>query len=169
MARRYKPLPPPEVYRRHLATSGCVGILLVIISLAFGMAGYAYFEKIGFYDAFNASMVLSGMGPVLNPASTGGKVFAGPYALYSGFAVLAIAAIMFAPVVRRFLHRFNLEGVDDDVPKKDPPAKWRALIRRSPRAAGAVPCYGRGAGPSASHTRANPTRPSPLPSTGTRE
>lgn len=122
--RRYKPLQPPEVFRRHLATSGSVGILLIIISLAVGMAGYAYFEKIGFYDAFlNASMILSGMGPILNPASTGGKVFAGFYALYSGFAVLAIAAIMFAPVVRRFLHRFHLEEFDEDVPKKDPPAK----------------------------------------------
>ncbi|HEX7606292.1 MAG TPA: hypothetical protein VF348_06255 [Usitatibacter sp.] len=124
MARRYKPLPPPEVYRRHLATSGSVGLLLIVVSLAVGMAGYAYFEKIGFYDAFlNASMILSGMGPILNPASTGGKVFAGFYALYSGFAVLAIAAIMFAPVVRRFLHRFHLEEFDDDAPKKDPPAK----------------------------------------------
>ena len=125
MARRYKPLPSPEVFRRHLATSGSVGLLLIVISLAVGMAGYAYFEKIGFYDAFlNASMILSGMGPILNPASTGGKIFAGLYALYSGFAVLAIAAIMFAPVVRRFLHRFHLEEVDEDVPpKKDPPAK----------------------------------------------
>ena len=122
--RRYKPLPPPEVYRRHLATSGSVGLLLIVISLAVGMAGYAYFEKIGFYDAFlNASMILSGMGPVLNPRSDAGKIFAGLYALYSGFAVLAIAAIMFAPVVRRFLHRFHLEEVDEDVPKKDPKAK----------------------------------------------
>src|SRR5476651_1610531 len=125
--RRYKPLPPPEVFRRHLATSGAVGLLLVVISLAFGMAGYAYFEKIGFYDAFlNASMILSGMGPILNPASTGGKIFAGLYALYSGFAVLAIAAIMFAPVVRRFLHRFHLEAIDDDdSAQSDPPAKQK--------------------------------------------
>src|SRR5476651_471680 len=124
--RRYKPLPPPEVFRRHLATSGAVGLLLVVISLAFGMAGYAYFEKIGFYDAFlNASMILSGMGPVLNPGSTGGKVFAGFYALYSGFAVLAIAAIMFAPVVRRFLHRFHLEAIDDNTAQDDPPAKQK--------------------------------------------
>jgi len=123
-ARRYKPLAPPEVYRRHLATNGSVGILLVAVSLAIGMAGYAYFEDLGFIDSFlNASMILSGMGPVLNPKSAGGKIFAGFYAIYSGFAVLAIAAIMFAPVVRRFLHRFHLEEFDEDVPKKDPPAK----------------------------------------------
>ena len=92
--RRYKPLPPPEVFRRHLATSGSVGILLVAVSLAIGMAGYAYFEDLGFIDSFlNASMILSGMGPILNPSSTGGKIFAGLYALYSGFAVLVIAAI----------------------------------------------------------------------------
>src|SRR5471032_2954897 len=121
---RVKPLPSPEVFRRHLLTSGSVGLGLVAISLAIGMAGYAYFEHIGIIDAFlNASMILSGMGPVLNPKTDGGRIFAGFYALYSGFAVLAIAAIMFAPVVRRFLHRFHLEEVDEDVPKKDPPAK----------------------------------------------
>jgi hypothetical protein len=123
---RFKPLPSQEIYRRHLLTSGSVGFVLIVISLAIGMAGYAYFEKIGFYDAFlNASMILSGMGPILSPASTGGKVFAGLYALYSGFAVLAIAAIMFAPVVRRFLHRFHLEAIDDDAAQTDPPAKQK--------------------------------------------
>ena len=123
---RFKPLPSQEIYRRHLLTSGSVGFVLIVISLAIGMAGYAYFEKIGFYDAFlNASMILSGMGPILSPASTGGKVFAGLYALYSGFAVLAIAAIMFAPVVRRFLHRFHLEALDNDAAQNDPPAKQK--------------------------------------------
>jgi hypothetical protein len=29
--------------------------------------------------------------------------------LYCGFAVLAIAGIIFAPIVHRFLHRFHLE------------------------------------------------------------
>ena len=115
---RFKPLSSPEVYRRHLVTSGSVGLVLVVISLAIGMGGYAYFEDLGFIDAFlNASMILSGMGPVLNPKSAGGRIFAGFYALYSGFAVLAIAAIMFAPVVRRFLHRFHLEAIDDAAPK----------------------------------------------------
>jgi hypothetical protein len=126
-AARFKPLPSQQTYRRHLLTSGSVGLVLVVISLAIGMAGYAYFENIGFIDAFlNASMILSGMGPVLNPKTDGGRIFAGFYALYSGFAVLAIAAIMFAPVVRRFLHRFHLEAIDDDdSAQSDPPAKQK--------------------------------------------
>ena len=123
---RVKPLPSPEVYRRHLLTSGSVGIVLIAISLAIGMAGYAYFEDLGYIDAFlNASLILSGTGPVLNPKSAGGRIFAGFYALYSGFAVLAIAAIMFAPVVRRFLHRFHLEAIDDNTAQDDPPAKQK--------------------------------------------
>ncbi len=37
-----------------------------------------------------------------------GKIFAGIYAIYCGFAVLGIAAIMFAPIVHRLFHRFHI-------------------------------------------------------------
>ena len=88
-----------------------MGSGLVVISLAVGMLGYHGFENLSWLDAFlNASMILSGMGPVTSPVTTGGKLFAGIYALYSGFAVLVIAGVIFAPVVHRFLHRFHLEG-----------------------------------------------------------
>ena len=87
---------------------------LVIVSLVVGMAGYHGYEGISWLDAFlNASMILSGMGPLLQPATTGGKLFAGFYALYSGLAVLVIAGVIFGPVVHRFLHRFHLEAKDD--------------------------------------------------------
>jgi hypothetical protein len=88
-----------------------LGLALVVASLAVGMAGYHGFEGLSWLDSFvNASMILSGMGPLMSPVTTGGKVFAGVYALYSGFAVLVIAGVMLAPVVHRFLHRFHLEG-----------------------------------------------------------
>ena len=87
---------------------------LVLVSLAIGMAGYHGYEGLPWIDAFlNASMILSGMGPLLQPATTGGKLFAGFYALYSGLAVLLIAGVIFGPVVHRFLHRFHIEAEDD--------------------------------------------------------
>lgn len=119
--RRHQRLASPEVFRRRLATSGGVGLVLVAISLAIGMAGYAAFEGLGAVDAFlDAAMILSGMGPVHNPSSAAGKIFAGLYALYSGFAVLAIAAIVFAPIIHRVLHRFHIEEAGEEKAPKPP-------------------------------------------------
>ena len=89
---------------------GSIAGLLILASLAIGMAGYMLFEHLGFVDAFlNASMILGGMGPVNEVKSTGGKVFAGAYALYSGLVFLVVAGLLLAPVVHRVLHRFHWE------------------------------------------------------------
>ena len=74
------------------------------------MVGYHSFERLSWIDAFaNAAMILSGMGPLAPLTTTGGKLFAGFYALFSGLALITIAGVVFAPVVHRFLHRFHLE------------------------------------------------------------
>ena len=113
--RRSQKLASPTMYRRRLVQSGVAGFIMVAVSLAVGMAGYAYFEDLGWLDSFvNAAMILSGMGPLHDPESTGGKLFAGIYALYSGFAVLVIAAVTFAPVIHRILHRFHMKTEEDE-------------------------------------------------------
>jgi hypothetical protein len=89
---------------------GSIAGLLILASLAIGMTGYMFFEHLGFTDAFlNASMILGGMGPVAQIQSTGGKLFAGTYALYSGLVFLVVAGLLLAPVVHRVLHRFHWE------------------------------------------------------------
>ncbi len=86
---------------------------MVALSLFVGMAGYHYFESLAWLDAFaNAAMILSGMGPLAQPQTAGGKLFAGLYALYSGLAVVMIAGITFAPIVHRFMHQMHLEEED---------------------------------------------------------
>jgi hypothetical protein len=115
METRFKPLAPPRVFARRLLASTATGLGLVVVSLGVGMAGYHGYEGLSWIDAFvNASMILSGMGPLAQPATTGGKLFAGCYALYSGLAVLIIAAVMFGPIVHRFLHRFHLEAEESE-------------------------------------------------------
>jgi hypothetical protein len=114
MARRFEtrfhPLASRDVFLRRLVVGASVGCGVILISLAAGMAGYHGFEGLSWLDAFlNAAMILSGMGPVDRPQTTGGKLFAGIYALYSGLAVILIAGIIFGPVVHRFLHRFHVE------------------------------------------------------------
>lgn len=80
-----------------------------------GMAGYAYFEGLGWLDAYlNAAMLLGGEGPVEAPRTPGGKVFAGSYALYAGLIFLVVAGLVFAPVVHRLLHRFHWDQRERD-------------------------------------------------------
>ena len=112
---RTDPLLPWSAFLRRLATSTMLGLLLILISLAVGMAGYHTFESLPWLDAFaNAAMILSGMGPLAQPQTNSGKLFAGLYALYSGLAVVMIAGIIFAPVVHRFLHHIHVEKNTED-------------------------------------------------------
>lgn len=85
----------------------------IILWLIAGMAGYSGFEGMGMVDAFvNAAMILSGMGPIGTLATTGGKIFAGVYAIISGIVIFGIAGIALAPLFHRMLHRFHLQ--DDE-------------------------------------------------------
>ncbi len=79
-------------------------------SLCLGIVGYMYYGHLDFIDAFyNASMILTGMGPVNQMPDTLAKIFSGFYALFSGVAFLSIVAILFAPIAHRFLHLMHLD------------------------------------------------------------
>ena len=108
---RAQPVIPPRQFIVRLAHSGIVALAVIAVSLFIGMAGYRLLEGLSWIDAFlNASMLLGGMGPVNTPATFGGKLFAGLYALYCGLAVILVAGVMLAPVAHRILHRFHMES-----------------------------------------------------------
>jgi hypothetical protein len=108
---RRQPMVPRKVFYTRLARSAALGMSIIIASLVLGIAGYHWLEHLSWLDAFvNASMILSGMGPVSPLHSTEGKLFAGGYALYSGLALITSSGIMFAPVFHRFLHKFHVEA-----------------------------------------------------------
>jgi len=112
---RHAPLAPRSRFLRRLAVN--FGFTMIVIggSLLWGMWGYHYFEHLRWLDAFlNAAMLLGGMGPVENPQTEGGKLFAGIYALYAGMVVLVAASILIAPMFHRFIHRFHLEQKEEE-------------------------------------------------------
>ena len=98
---------------------------MIAISLALGKADYLYFfPKLDWADAFvNASMILSGMGPLANPETTAAKIFSGVYALYSGLMLVMSAGVVFAPVVHRFLHKLHADEDDNRERAKHDPTK----------------------------------------------
>ena len=105
--RAAKPVPRP-VFLRRLAQHFGVATAILLVSLGAGMAGYTYFEGLGWRDAFlNAAMLLGGMGPVEKPVTPGGKLFAGIYALYAGLVFIIAVGIVGAPVGHRLLHQFH--------------------------------------------------------------
>jgi len=98
-------------FAKRLAVSFLMAMAIVVVSLAIGMMGYHHFEPLTWIDAFvNASMILSGMGPVSQLQTEGGKIFAGIYALYSGFTLLVAAGLLVAPAIHRILHKFHIEN-----------------------------------------------------------
>jgi hypothetical protein len=107
---KHQPLLPRAAFVRRLTRNFAIASLLVGFSLFGGMVGYKATEGMSWMDAFvNASMILSGMGPLDAPKTWGGKLFAGLYALYSGLLLLLASSIVLAPVVHRLFHRFHLE------------------------------------------------------------
>ena len=108
--RRGDPIASRARFTARMARHVAAALAFAGVSLFIGMAGYVYFERLSWLDAFvDASMLLGGMGPVAMPATESGKLFAGLYALYCGLVVIAVAGIVLAPVAHRILHRFHLE------------------------------------------------------------
>ena len=82
-------------------------------ALAIGTAGYHHFAGFGWVDSLlNASMILTGMGPVGTLATTQAKLFASAYALFSGLIFLTLILTLLTPVVHRVLHTFHLDEED---------------------------------------------------------
>jgi len=98
-----------RVLRNLLVASGVLAFCLII-----GTAGYHqwanYTPKIGWVDAFhNASMILSGMGPVITINTNTGKIFSSFYALFSGVVFVTNIGVILAPAIHRLFHRMHLQ------------------------------------------------------------
>jgi hypothetical protein len=106
-----KLLPWPRFFRR-MALSSLLALGIASIGSGIGVGGYHCIAGLGWIDAIlNASMILTGMGPVDTMTGTGAKLFASAYALFSGLVFLSVVAVVLAPVFHRILHKFHL--VDD--------------------------------------------------------
>ena len=108
----------PVVSRRKFAHRMLIAIglwiILTVAGLAIGIAGYAWFEGMSLVDAYvNAAMILTGMGPLGELKTTGGKIFAGTYAILSGMIIVIATGVVLAPIFHRVLHSFHVETNKD--------------------------------------------------------
>jgi hypothetical protein len=115
MIHRYEhhtqPLLPRLKFLHRLLIHGMVAAGVLAFALGIGILGYHLTEDMPWLDALlNASMILGGMGPVSELHTSGGKLFASFYALFSGVVFLASAGLVFAPLAHRLLHWLHLEA-----------------------------------------------------------
>lgn len=111
--RRNQPLASKRTYffRQLRYTAYAIGI--ISISLAIGTFGYQYFDNLSTLDGFyNASMILTGMGPVNPMVGSAAKIFSSLYAVFSGVAFLTTISILLSPAIHRFLHRLHIDEKD---------------------------------------------------------
>jgi hypothetical protein len=108
--RKNNKLLPLHLFYLRLLKNFLYAMVIIIFSLGIGVGGYMTYEGLEFSDAvLNASMILSGMGPVNVLHSTAAKYFASFYALFSGITFLSTVGVLFAPILHRALHNFHLE------------------------------------------------------------
>lgn len=107
--RQHRLLAWPDFLRRagrHLSWA----LLIASCAVGLGTVGYHTAGKLDWIDAFlNASMILSGMGPVDRMDTTTAKLFAALYALFSGLVFIGVAGVVVAPWVHRLFHWIHLE------------------------------------------------------------
>jgi len=106
---KHRPLLSRVEFAKRVGRRLVLALFVIAVALGIGVSGYHYLGKLNWIDSLlNASMILSGMGPVDPLHSNAAKIFASCYALFSGLAFIGIASLLVAPFAHRFLHRFHL-------------------------------------------------------------
>ncbi|MGE4530904.1 MAG: hypothetical protein AB7C98_06225 [Acidithiobacillus sp.] len=89
------------------------GLVFMGCSFGIGILGYHFLAKIDWIDSLlNASMILSGMGPVSSLHGDTAKLFASAFALYSGIVYLGVSAVLLYPLVERLLKILHLQAIN---------------------------------------------------------
>lgn len=105
-----QPLASKAVYQKRILKNVVFTLGVLVVCLLIGVFGYHYLANIEWLDSLhNASMILSGMGPVVEIKTNAGKWFSSFYALFSGVAFITNISLVLAPIAHRFFHKLHLE------------------------------------------------------------
>jgi hypothetical protein len=103
-------LAPPAVFYSRVGRAASLSLSIVAAALIAGTLGYHFIANLSWLYAFHqASLLLSGMGPVDTSLPDAGRIFESIYSLFCGVILLAATGILFAPIIHRLLHRFHVE------------------------------------------------------------
>ena len=87
-----------------------ISLGLLAFTIFLGAFSFHVLEKSSWIDSIlNAVCIMTGLGVMGTFNSSAAKVFTSFYAIFSTIIFFLILAILFSPLLHRFLHRFHLE------------------------------------------------------------
>lgn len=104
---------PPQNFARRIAWSFALSAAIAATALTVGVLGFHFIADATWMDALhNASMILGGMGPVVEMKTDSAKLFSSGYALFCGLVFISVVAVTLVPVLHRVLHKFHMDETD---------------------------------------------------------
>ncbi|WP_241392625.1 hypothetical protein [Rippkaea orientalis] len=89
--------------------------LFILFGLLIGIFGYHWTAHFSWLDAMvEASMILSGMGPVHPLLTNSAKLFASFYALFSGLVFVLAMGVVLSPLVYSLLKKLRLNATKEE-------------------------------------------------------
>ena len=106
---RSEPVLNPRQFALRQIRFTLLSALVIGGSLGIGAIGYHGCEGGSWLDAtYDAAMILTGMGPAIQPHSDSGKIFVTVYALFSAIVFLSASGLLITPLFHRIMHRLHL-------------------------------------------------------------
>jgi hypothetical protein len=105
-----EPLASGRVFAGRVFQQFMLGLMMVILALCVGVAGYMTIGGLNWVDAFLEScMLLSGAGPLYTERDSSNtlKIFSSLYCLFGTLVVVVTVGLLATPVVHRILHRVH--------------------------------------------------------------
>ncbi len=89
--------------------------LCIVLGLFIGVLGYHWTANLTWLDAtVEASMILSGMGPVNPLLTNSAKLFASLYALFSGLVFVLAMGVVLSPLIYSLMKQLRLNKCQED-------------------------------------------------------
>jgi len=98
-------------FLRHVGWFLTFAVGFLVLSLGLGVLGYHGIVGLDWIDSLlNASMILTGMGPVAAMPDDASKLFASLYAIFGGAVYPAMTALILYPFVHRMMAVLHLQA-----------------------------------------------------------
>ena len=110
MERKNEPLLSYSNFIKRMVRCTLCSAALMFTTISLGTIGFHFIEHQACIDAvLNSVLIMTGLGLIGNLNTVDGKLFTIFFSLLSPVVFYSVLAILFTPLIHRFLHNFHLD------------------------------------------------------------